>query len=223
MKTRLPQTVCTLALLALLSALCVHANAEQTHTAYLCGYPDGTIRPMQAVTREELACILCRLAEQPLPAEAARAFADVARTRWSYPSVCTLTSSSLLPFGTDGWFCPEQAVTWRELCGVLDAIQASETGRACFPTLSYAWSTKPVIAANPAEAAAHPVTRAELARALNSLLGRQPDADDAQLQAAAWYTDNLDPTAWYYAALIEASAPHTFRAAPGGETWTAVG
>ena len=48
------------------------------------------------------------------------------------------------------------------------------------------------------------LTRAELARALNSLLGRCPDGQDAQLQAAAWYRDNQDQTAWYYADLIEA-------------------
>ena len=67
------------------------------------------------------------------------------------------------------------------------------------------------------------ITRAELARALNSLLGRCPDGQDAQLQAAAWYRDNQDQTAWYYADLIEASADHTCRLLPQGEQWTAIG
>ena len=67
------------------------------------------------------------------------------------------------------------------------------------------------------------MSRAELARALNSLLGRCPDGQDAQLQAAAWYRDNQDQTAWYYADLIEASADHTCRFLPQGEQWTAIG
>ena len=68
-----------------------------------------------------------------------------------------------------------------------------------------------------------PLTRAELARAFNSLLGRCPDGQDAQLQAAAWYRDNQDQTAWYYADLIEASVDHTCRLLPQGEQWTAIG
>ena len=79
-------------------------------------------------------------------------------------------------------------------------------------------------AAEADETAAEAVlTRAELARALNSLLGRCPDGQDAQLQAAAWYRDNQDQTAWYYADLIEASADHTCRLLPQGEQWTAIG
>ena len=67
------------------------------------------------------------------------------------------------------------------------------------------------------------ISRAELARALNSLLGRQPDTADAQLRAAAWYQDNQDETAWYYADLIEASVDHTCRYPAAAERWTAIG
>lgn len=222
MKTRILRALCALLLAAGACALAVQAYADQTHGAYLRGYPDGTIRPEAAVTREALACVLLRLAEADVPEKTMCVFADVARTRWSYEAVGSLAGLGLLPFGTDGWFCPEQAVTWRELCGVLDTIVQSETGRALFPALSYAWSTKPVKDADPGADADTPVTRAELARAINSLLGRQPCADDAQLLAANRYTDNT-PGAWYFAELIEASVPHTFRFTAGGEAWTAVG
>jgi len=222
MKMRTLRALCALLLAAGACALAVHAYEDETHGAYLRGYPDGTIRPEAAVTREALACVLLRLAETEVPAEPVRVFADVARTRWSYEAVGTLAELGLLPFGTDGWFRPEQAVTWRELCGVLDAIVQSETGRTLFPSLSYAWSTKPIKDADPGADADTPVTRAELARAINSLLGRQPCPDDAQLLAANRYTDNA-PGTWYFAELIEASVPHTFRFTASGEAWTAVG
>lgn len=222
MKTRLLRAACMLALAACVFALAARAAADETHGAYLRGYPDGTIRPSEAVTREALACVLCRLAEDTPPRARRATFADVARARWSYDDISALTELGLLPFGTDGWFRPEQAVTWRELCGVLDAIRDSETGRALFPTLSYAWSTKPTKDADPGADADTPVTRAELARAINSLLGRQPCADDAQLQAANRFTDNA-PGAWYFAELIEAAVPHTSRAGASGEQWSAVG
>ena len=107
---------------------------------------------------------------------------------------------------------------------LLDKLAQTEAGRAAFPVLAAAWSEKTLAAAEADETAAEAVlTRAELARALNSLLGRCPDGQDAQLQAAAWYRDNQDQTAWYYADLIEASADHTCRLLPQGEQWTAIG
>ena len=107
---------------------------------------------------------------------------------------------------------------------MLDKLVQTEAGRAAFPVLAAAWSEKTLAAAEADETAAEAVlTRAELARALNSLLGRCPDGQDAQLQAAAWYRDNQDQTAWYYADLIEASADHTCRFLPQGEQWTAIG
>ena len=51
-----------LLLLLLLSTVPARA-AGALHTAYLAGYPDGTIRPEAPVTRAQLAVILFRLAE----------------------------------------------------------------------------------------------------------------------------------------------------------------
>ena len=50
----------TLGLAAFLLALAAQAGAEQTHRAYLYGYPDGTIRPEAEVSRAAFACILLR-------------------------------------------------------------------------------------------------------------------------------------------------------------------
>ena len=65
MKKQLRGLFCAAALAAVL-ALPARA-AEQTHRAYLCGYPDGSIQPGALVTRAQLACALVRLAEEPLP------------------------------------------------------------------------------------------------------------------------------------------------------------
>ena len=67
MKKRLPEILCMAAVLVGLLALAAQARAEQTHRAYLYGYPDGTIRPTEPVTRAQLACVLVRLAETELP------------------------------------------------------------------------------------------------------------------------------------------------------------
>ena len=224
MRKRLLQGICMALAIAGVFGLIAAAGAERTHRAYLQGYPDGTIRPTEPVTRAQLACVLVRLAETELPEGERVTFADLPQTSWAYPAVRALTGLGLLTFGTDGWFRPDEAVTWRELSGVMSRMTELPSCRAVYPALAYAWSCKQESTAAPeSSAGSAELSRAELARALNSLLGRQPDAADAQLRAAAWYQDNQDETAWYYADLIEASVDHTCRYPAAAERWTAIG
>ena len=222
MKRQLRGILCAAAAAALL-ALPARA-AEQTHRAYLRGYPDGTIRPAAHMTRAQLACALARLADGTLPDAARATFFDVPNTHWACAQIGQLAGLGLLPFGSDGWFLPDEPVSWRELCGALDALADTQAGRAAFPTLSAAWQEKTVLDAEQGSAAGSAdVSRAEFARAINSLLGRSPDGSDAQLRAADWYWDNRDETAWYYAELIEASVDHTCCMPEAAECWTAIG
>ena len=165
-----------------------------------------------------------RLAEEPLPEPERVTFFDVPGDHWACAQIGKLTGLGLLPFGDGGWFLPSAAVSWRELCGVLDTLADSETGREIFPALTGAWEEKAVFEAGQGSAAGSAaVSRAELARAMNSLLSRSPDREDVQLRAAAWYWDNQDETAWYYADLIEASVDHTCRVPVAAEQWTGIG
>ena len=151
-------------------------------------------------------------------------FFDVPGDHWACAQIGKLTGLGLLPFGDGGWFLPSAAVSWRELCGVLDTLADSETGREIFPALTGAWEEKTVFEAGQGSAAGSAaVSRAELARAMNSLLSRSPDREDVQLRAAAWYWDNQDETAWYYADLIEASVDHTCCVPAAAEQWTGIG
>ena len=222
MNKQLRGLFCAAALAAMLALPAL--AAEQTHRAYLCGYPDGSIRPNAPVTRAQLACTLVRLAEEPLPEPECVTFFDVPSSHWACAQIGNLTGLGLLPFGDGGWFLPSAAVSWRELCSVLDTLAGSETGREAFPALTGAWAEKTVFEAGQGSAAGGAaVSRAELARAMNRLLSRSPDREDAQLRAAAWYWDNQDETAWYYADLIEAAVDHTCRIPAAAEQWTAIG
>lgn len=224
MNKRLAGILCAAALAVVLLALPARAVSERTHRAYLCGYPDGTIRPDAAVTRAQLACALARLAEDELPKTTRAVFFDVPRTHWASAQIGTLSALGLLPFGENGWFLPSAPVTWRELCDMMNALTDSETGRTLFPALTGAWDAKAVFDAGQGDdAGGAAVSRAEFARAVNSLLGRKPDASDPQLRAAAWYWDNQDETAWYYAELIEAAVDHTCRVPERAECWSAIG
>ena len=90
-------------------------------------------------------------------------------------------------------FCPETEGTavslrWSQRYSAedMDTLADSETGREIFPALTGAWEEKAVFEAGQGSAAGSAaVSRAELARAMNSLLSRSPDREDAQLRAAA--------------------------------------
>lgn len=102
MKKRLPEILCMAAVLVGLLALAAQARAEQTHRAYLYGYPDGTIRPEAEVSRAAFACILLRLAENELPEGRACALLGCTGDELAYAAVTRLAGLGLLPFGSDG-------------------------------------------------------------------------------------------------------------------------
>lgn len=210
-------------LLALLLVPFARAEDELTHPAYLRGFTDGTLRPDQPLTRAQLVCALSRLSECELPAKRV-SFADLPASHWAYPAAAQLCGAGVLPFGAEGWFRPEQAVSWYDLSTVMDALSASEDGQAAFSVLISAWNEKTVLTAE-ADALARnaPLSRAMFARVINALLSRAPTKTDAQLCAANWFSDNQDPDAWYYATLIEASVSHTCRISGGNECWTGIG
>lgn len=162
MKKQLRGLFCAAALAAVLA---LPARQRSRHTAPIfAGYPDGSIQPGAPVTRAQLACALVRLAEEPLPEPERVTFFDVPGDHWACAQIGKLTGLGLLPFGDGGWFLPSAAVSWRELCGVLDTLADSETGREIFPALTGAWEEKTVFEAGQGSAAGSAaVSRAELA------------------------------------------------------------
>lgn len=107
MKKRLPEILCMAAVLVGLLALAVQAGAEQTHRAYLYGYPDGTIRPEAEVSRAAFAAFCCGWQRMSCRRARRVRFWDVPGTSWAYAAVTRLAGLGLLPFGSDGWFRPD--------------------------------------------------------------------------------------------------------------------
>ena len=107
-----------LLLLLLLSAVPARA-AGVLHTAYLAGYPDGTIRPEAPVTRAQLAVILFRLAEH-VPEQADAEMPDVPPEHWAHGAAALVCRTEVMNLQPDGLFHPEQAVTGPELACALN-------------------------------------------------------------------------------------------------------
>lgn len=224
----------TALLAALLTVSCF--AGEAFHAAYLKGFPDGTLRPEQAVTRAELAEILYRLMEPAAREEASDTecgFLDLGPSHWAYGAVSALCKLRVLLGGTDGRFRPQDGVTGPELSIILERIRASEAGRAAWPVLASGWEAEAVTfeAGNGWVMGLfdgifqkdRAFTRSELAALLNRLLGREPDSLSDLPVGMPLFSDNLDTTNAAFLPLQEAAVDHTAERKNGHERWTGLG
>lgn len=81
---------------------------------YISGYPDGTFRPNQAVTRAEFATMIARLLTQNnIPAQENQ-FKDVPELKFSTDAINYVTKLGLMKPYEDGTFRPTNPVTLKE-------------------------------------------------------------------------------------------------------------
>lgn len=101
-------------------------------TGIIRGYPDGTVRPNEPVSRAEVAAVLSRVSEQP-EAETSldAAFRDVTQDDWAYTAIMQLANEGVINGVEEGLFAPKRAVTRAEMATMLDrklalAVSAEE-------------------------------------------------------------------------------------------------
>ena len=220
-----------LLLLLLLSTVPARA-AGVLHTAYLAGYPDGTIRPEAPVTRAQLAVILFRLAEH-VPEQADAEMPDVPPEHWAHGAAALVCRTEVMNLQPDGLFHPEQTVTGPELACALNRLTTHETAAAVWPSLKAGWETAEISFAagngwvmgfdGETFDADAPLSRAQLAQILNALLGRTPVSLDALQLGMPIFDDNRDARAWYFLPIQEAAVTHTAAQSGAWERWDALG
>ena len=84
------------------------------HDAYICGYPDGTVKPERQITRAEVATIFYRLLQDEARENVwsrTNSYSDVASGAWYNSAVSTLTNAGILTGYPDGTFRPNQNIT----------------------------------------------------------------------------------------------------------------
>lgn len=107
----------------------------------IAGFPDGTFKPEEAVTREQFAkmvCIAKGLSEYK-PAKAT--FKDVASSRWSYGFIEAAVKAGYIKGYTDGTFKPERAISREELAVLGIRVLGKEAE-------ANAWKGEPLVWAN---------------------------------------------------------------------------
>jgi len=90
--------------------------AKAKGAGYISGYPDGTMKPENPITREEVATIIARLQHLTSDANAAGKYSDASSiSSWSKGGVSAVTSAKIMQGYPDGSFKPQGLMTRAEV------------------------------------------------------------------------------------------------------------
>ena len=205
------------------------------HDAYLQGYPDGTVRPENSITRAEVAAIFYRLLTDEARAyleSSDSGFSDVQPGDWYHTAVATMVQAGVITGYGDGTFRPNAPITRGEFAAIatrflsdpysLDAPFYDTEGHWAEVYINRAYELGWISgytggAFRPDKS----ITRAEVSAIVNRMLERE--ADPAYLtahQAELLEFRDLPATHWAYDHIMEAANGHTYVSAASGETWT---
>lgn len=211
---------------------------REKHDAYICGYPDGTVKPERQITRAEVATIFYRLLQDEARENVwsrTNSYSDVASGAWYNSAVSTLTNAGILTGYEDGTFRPNAPITRAEFATIAARFyHAPEVTGDAFPDISGSWAR---VYINRAAALGlvrgYPdgtfrpnteITRAEVMEIINNVLFRTPDKEHFLPDMVPW-PDNPDtPGNWSYEAVQEATNNHDYERVnnTSTETWTKI-
>lgn len=201
------------------------------HDAYVYGYPDGSFKAENGITRAETAAIFARALTDYVEGTAyTGSYSDVADD-WYTNYVNFLSTRGVITGYEDGTFRPDNNITRREFTAMItrlgEVLEANGTG---FPDVADTdWAADNIYTAavkglvNGYEDGTfrpdNNITRAEAVKIVNAYLGRGTDAPGL---ANADYTTFPDVTTshWAYFEIIEAANDHTFTEGTKPEVWT---
>ena len=207
------------------------------HFAYVIGYEDGTVRPQNDISRAEVATIFFRLLKDDVRAQylaESNGFTDVAAGTWYNTAISTMAKMGVLDGYPDGSFRPDASITRAEfavICARFD--DSARESDSSFTDISGHWAEVEIERAATLgwingyeDGTFRPdaeITRAEAMTLINRVLQRLPETADDLLDNMTTWSD-VQPNAWYYLAVQEATNSHDFDRKADGvhETWTAL-
>lgn len=193
------------------------------HYAYLIGRKDGKIHPEAEITRGEIAAIFFRMLTDESRDQywsTSNSYTDIAPNLWCNNPISTLSRAGVLQGYSDGTFRPNASITRAEFAAIaVRFFQVAYDGPDQFSDILNSWAEDDI---NRAAAAGliqgyedgtfrpqSDITRAEAVTIVNRVLGRSPDKDHLLAGMITW-PDNVDPSAWYYVDIQEATNSHQF-------------
>ncbi|HJV47513.1 MAG TPA: S-layer homology domain-containing protein, partial [Bacillota bacterium] len=186
------------------------------HKKYLAGYPDGTFRPDQTLTRAEMASLISRLTS--VEGNSPDSYKDVPLNHWAKNSIDQLAQQEIMSGYPNGTFAPEQPVTRAEMASIVakwKQIPISSSQSVDFTDIQGHWAQNTIEAIKEAgwmsgyaDGTFKPdqfITRAEAAAILNRVLKRGP----LQGVTESSFTD-VPESHWAFGQIEEAALDHYF-------------
>ena len=213
----------------------VNSESERgLHTAYISGYPDGSVKPEANITRQEAAAVIYRLLVVNDEYEAvSNNFSDVGADSWSNIAISTLSSIGIISGYEDGTFKPESEITRAEVATIVSKLTSDKDSSMSFNDIDGHWAEEFILKASGAgwvagytDGSFKPddyITRAEMIFLINVIFNRMPEDGTDLLSGMKTWSDNADETKWYYLAIQEASNTHEYVIKNNGhERWNLV-
>ena len=204
------------------------------HVAYVGGYPDGTVRPDNPVTRAETAAMLYRLltAERQTAIHTTlHSFSDIPADAWYRQPVASMAKGSYISGYPDGTFGGDRSITRAEFVTMLVRFIGQKEATCSFTDVPQShWAYGTIATATKAgwvsgytDGTFKPdqsITRAEAMTIINRVLNRGVNSNSKLLNFKIW-PDN-DSAAWYYYEVIEATNEHVYTGSRPSENWTSL-
>jgi len=92
---------------------CSEAILSMKEKGIVSGYPDGSYRPQNSVTRAEMASIICRMTEETSVGSNV-SFPDVPHEHWARGYIAKAADENIITGDAKGYFRPDDPVTYEE-------------------------------------------------------------------------------------------------------------
>ena len=205
------------------------------HYAYIKGYPNGSFKPTDTITRAEAATIFYRLltdSTRKAYATTYNSFKDVPATAWYNTAVSTMAKLGIVNGGADGYFRPNDPITRAEIAAMIarcDGTYYTGTSTVFSDTYGH-WAASYIARAyelgwingyGTTYAPDRYISRAETVAVLNRVLNRAPQYTSDLTRNYTTFSD-VATSAWYYLDVEEAANSHTYTRKTNAdyETWT---
>lgn len=205
---------------------------DTDHDAYIVGYDNGYVGPNDTLTRAEAAQIIYTLMTDQAKAENAKkngkTFVDVSKTHWAYEAITMMTKAGVMVGTGDGKFAPGAVITREQFATMIAQLFKIEVNQPItgyiFKDLNGSFADKYISLlyamgilegkGNNTFGPKDSLTRAQAITIVNKLIGRLPGDGTTSFGAVAdqmkTWPDNMDTSAWYYAAVQEATNSHDY-------------
>lgn len=207
-------------------------SETESHSAYISGYPDGTVGPDKTITRAEAATMFYNLLADKT--SDAKTFTDVPANQWYAKAVMTLAGKGVISGYPDGTFKPDASITRAEFVTMAINFANAEKGTACsFPDVpqnmwyygAIAGATQNGWISGYPDGTFGPdryITRAEVTSVINRMENRAADMSFMMdhLDELRTFSD-LSFGHWAYGSMMEAANGHDYTRADQNsyESW----